>query len=123
MKHDKYFFTLLGPSYLVMILSSCIEKLSSCDFYNLLERSKYALHISRYHLATCFLAVKSFLPLSEGLIGQGELVAGQGELVAGQVVVRRRPACSTASSRFRDASLVGVHVFEGRRERKLEDEL
>ena len=72
--------------------------------------------ILRYHLATCFLAVKSFLPLSEGQIGQGELVASQ-------VVVRRRPACSTASSRFGDAGLVGVHIFEVRRERELEDEL
>ena len=81
------------------------------------------MEIFSYHLATCFLAVKSFLPLSEGQIGQGELVAGQGELVAGQVVVRRRPACSAASSRFREAGLVGVHVFEVRRERELEDEL
>ena len=50
MKHDNYYlyllYTLLEPSYFDMILSSCIAKLVSCDFHNLLEYSKYALHIS-----------------------------------------------------------------------------
>ena len=50
MKHDNYYSyllsTILDPSYFIMILSSCIAKLVSCDFYNLLECSKYALHIS-----------------------------------------------------------------------------
>ena len=49
MKYDNYYpyllSTLLEPSYLGMILSSCIAKLVSCDFHNLLEYSKYALHI------------------------------------------------------------------------------
>ena len=50
MKHDNYYSylisTLLKPSYFGMILSSCIAKLVSCDFQNLLECSEYALHIS-----------------------------------------------------------------------------
>ena len=50
MKHDNYYSyllsTLLEPSYLGMILSSCIAKLVSCDFHNLLECSNYALLIS-----------------------------------------------------------------------------
>ena len=50
MKHDNYYSyllsTLLQHSYLGMILSSCIAKLVSCKFHNLLECSKYALHIS-----------------------------------------------------------------------------
>jgi len=33
-------------SYLATILSLCIAKLVSCDFHNLLECSKYALHVS-----------------------------------------------------------------------------
>ena len=32
-----------------MILSSSITRLVSCDFHNLLECSKYALHISKVH--------------------------------------------------------------------------
>ena len=50
MKHDNYYLyllsTLLESSYFSMILSSCIAKLVSCDLHNLLECSKYALHIS-----------------------------------------------------------------------------
>ena len=41
--------TFLKPSYLAMILS-CITKLVSCDFHNLLECSKYALHVSTIYL-------------------------------------------------------------------------
>ena len=33
-----------------MILSLCIAKLVSCDFHNLIEYSKYALHISTLSL-------------------------------------------------------------------------
>ena len=33
-----------------MILSLCIAKLVSCDFHNLIECSKYALHISTLSL-------------------------------------------------------------------------
>ena len=50
MKHDNYYsyflLTLSKPSYLGMISFSCIAKLVSCDFHNLLECSKYVLHIS-----------------------------------------------------------------------------
>ena len=49
-KCDNYYLyllsTFLEPSYLGMILSSCITKLVSCDFHNLLQCFKYALHIS-----------------------------------------------------------------------------
>ena len=49
MKHGDYYSyllsTLLEYSYFGVILSSCIAKLVSCDFHNLLEYSKYALHI------------------------------------------------------------------------------
>ena len=50
MKHDNYYsyllYTLLEPSYFGMILFSCIAKLVSCDFHNLLECFKSALLIS-----------------------------------------------------------------------------
>ena len=50
MKHNNYYSyllsTLLEPSYIAMILSLCIAKLISCDSHNLLECSKYSLHIS-----------------------------------------------------------------------------
>ena len=55
MKHDNYYSyllsTLLEPSYLGVILSSCITRLVFCDFHNLLECSKYALHISTLLIA------------------------------------------------------------------------
>ena len=51
MKHDNYYSyllsTLLEPSYHGMILFLCIAKLVFRDFHNLLECSKYALHISK----------------------------------------------------------------------------
>jgi len=51
MKHDNYnsymLSTLLESFYLAMILSLCIAKLVFRDFHNLLECSKYALHISK----------------------------------------------------------------------------
>ena len=42
--------SVLKSFYLAMILSLCITKLVSCDFHNLIECSKYALHISTLSL-------------------------------------------------------------------------
>ena len=73
MLHNYYSYLLsilLEPSYLGMILSSCIAKLVSCDFHNLLEYSKYVLHIltvplnAYLSLATrplCVAALESFV--------------------------------------------------------------
>ena len=60
MKHDNYYSyllsTLLKPSYLGMILSSSIAKLVFfCNSHNLLECSKYALHILTDHNSTACL--------------------------------------------------------------------
>ena len=65
MKHDNYYsyllFTLLESSY----LSSCIAKLVFCDFQNLIECSKYALHISTWCFVCLFApcVVIQFRPL------------------------------------------------------------
>ena len=57
-----------------------------------------------------------------GQVGQGELVAGQ-VLVLGQDLVVHAQHALELLLVHRDAGLVGVHVFEVRRERELEDEL
>ena len=58
MKHDNYnsymLSTLLEPCYLALILSLWIANLVSCDFHNLLECSKYALHIWTFPHNTYF---------------------------------------------------------------------
>ena len=111
MKHDNYYLyllsTLLEPSYFDMILSSCIAKLVSCDFHNLLEYFKYALHIS----TECNTVCRSFGPFHNTDIPDAGVVVNLHVLMGARILKLKITICRFCRQIFDVRRIAVIHCM------------